>query len=98
MKGISSKGFPACYGNSKPNIQKLSSCSIFPEKLIFGGGEYRTAQVNPFVSLLCNTGEGFSQKAKGQEVIFNDLSSLAPPPGLEPGTPRLTVLCSNQLS
>jgi len=26
------------------------------------------------------------------------LSIIAPPPGLEPGTPRLTVLCSNQLS
>lgn len=72
---------------ASPTYRSLVVGSIFPEKLIFGGGEYRTAQVNPFVSLLCNTGEGFSQKAKGQEVIFNDLSSLAPPPGLEPGTP-----------
>jgi hypothetical protein len=75
---------------ASPTDRSLVVGSIFPEKLIFGGGEYRTAQVNPFVSLLCNTGEGFGQKAKGQEVISNDLSSLAPPPapmaiGVEPG-------------
>lgn len=81
------KGLQNVMASATPTDRSLVVGSIFPEKLIFGGGEYRTAQINPFVSLLCNTGEGFSQKTKGQEVISNDLSSLAPPPGLEPGTP-----------
>ena len=84
------KGLQNVMASATPTDRSLVVGSIFPEKLIFGGGEYRTAQVNPFVSLLCNTGEGFGQKAKGQEVISNDLSSLAPPSapmaiGVEPG-------------
>ena len=92
------KGLQNVMASATPTDRSLVVGSIFPEKLIFGDGEYRTAQINPFVSLLCSIGEGFGVKQKGQEVISNDLSSLAPPLGLEPRTPRLTVLCSNQLS
>ena len=81
------KGLQNVMASATPTDRSLVVGSIFPEKLIFGDGEYRTAQINPFVSLLCSIGEGFGVKQKGQEVISNDLSSLAPRPGLEPGTP-----------
>ena len=84
------KGFQRVMISSSPTDRSLVVGSIFPEKLIFADGEYRTAQINSFVSLLCNTGAGFGEKQKGQEVISNDLSSSAPRLGLEPRTLRLT--------
>ena len=86
------------YNTVSYELKRALIGSICPEKVEISKEGCRTKQTNTLIELLLRIGAGFSKKANGQEVISNDLSIIAPPPGLEPGTPRLTVLCSNQLS
>ncbi len=78
---------PKYYQAAPIEIKQKMVGSIFPEKLVFDEGTYRTNRTNEVVTLLCSGGAGFGKKTNGQEVISNDLPILAPPPGLEPGTP-----------
>ena len=61
--------------------------SIFPEKLYFQKGQYRTAQINGFILLLCPTINDLGLIEKEKAIISDGLSSKAPPLGLEPRTP-----------
>jgi site-specific DNA recombinase len=72
--------------------------SIFPEKLVFNGNNYRTARVNEAVQLIFNVGEGFSENKNGQTEVNFDLSTQVNRIGFEPMTPSLEGLCSIQLS
>ena len=65
--------------------------SIFPKKLTFWKGEYRTTEINSFILLLCPSIKDFSLLENGQAVNFDGLSTSAPRLGLEPRTLRLTV-------
>ncbi len=65
--------------------------SIFPKKLIFWQGEYRTTDINAFILLLCPSIKGFSLLENEKAVNFDGLSTSAPRLGLEPRTLRLTV-------
>jgi site-specific DNA recombinase len=58
--------------------------SIFPEKFVFDGFQYRTARLNSVASLIFKLGEGFSENKKGEIVSKNDFSSLVDPYGFEP--------------
>ena len=61
--------------------------SIFPEKLIFENEKYRTTKTNSLISLICSE-SGSKKGLKTRQAIISDgLSTWAPPPGLEPGTP-----------
>ena len=60
--------------------------SIFSGKLCFDGKKYRTADLNPAVELMLNGIKPFERAQKKQASKNRDLSCLAPPPGLEPGT------------
>ena len=60
--------------------------SIFPEKLVFDGEKYRTDKMNTFVSLIASGSKALEGINKKQAAENYDLSNLAPPPGLEPGT------------
>ncbi len=77
---------PEYYSNATLEIKQKMVGSIFPEKLVFAEGAYRTNRTNEVLSLLCSNSKGFSKKTNGQEVISNDLPILAPPSGLEPET------------
>ena len=60
--------------------------SIYPEKLVFDGFQYRTARLNEAVSLIYSLDKGFSQNKTGQnERIFN-LSGKVENTGFEPVT------------
>ena len=78
---------PEYFNKANHEVKQKMLGSIFPEKLVFDGGAYRTTRTNEVLALLCSSSKGFSQKANEQEVISNDLPIMAPPPGLEPGTP-----------
>ena len=78
---------PEYFNKANHEVKQKMLGSIFPEKLVFEGGAYRTTRTNEVLALLCSSSKGFSQKANEQEVISNDLPIMAPPPGLEPGTP-----------
>jgi site-specific DNA recombinase len=49
--------------------------SIFPEKLVFNGNNYRTARVNEAVELIYSVGQGFSENKNGQTEVNFDLST-----------------------
>lgn len=50
--------------------------SIFPEKLVFAGFQYRTARLNEAIQLIYNMGKGFSENRNGQTESIFDLSTL----------------------
>ena len=62
--------------SSKPNIlsnaiegkQKMLG-SIFPEKLVFEKGKYRTTQPNEILTLLCNNNNGFGEKKDKKLIV-----------------------------
>ena len=60
--------------------------SIFPERLIYSGNQYRTKTVNSFVSLMCNQSTGYRVEETEKTTLSRGLSSLAPEAGLEPAT------------
>ncbi|MES2371883.1 MAG: recombinase family protein [Bacteroidota bacterium] len=62
--------------------QKLIG-SIFPEKLVFDGKDYRTGKVNEVFAQIPNISKGYKQKQSNNNV---ELSCWAPPSGLEPET------------
>ncbi|MEN9686068.1 MAG: hypothetical protein RLZZ28_1854, partial [Bacteroidota bacterium] len=62
--------------------QKLIG-SIFPKNLTFDGKSYRTERINEVFALLFNVDRAYKQKQPNKNV---ELSSWAPPSGLEPET------------
>ena len=66
--------------------QKLIG-SIFGGNLVFEKGKYRTTHLNETFALITRNINQL-QELKSQKVAkTDDLFNLAPPPGLEPGTP-----------
>ena len=55
--------------------------SIFPEKPYFEKGQYRTAQINGFLLLLCPSINDLGLLEKEKAIISDGLSSWAPPLG-----------------
>ena len=74
------------YERADAEVKKLLVGSIFSEKLCFDGKKYRTAPLNPAIELMASNIKSFKRAKKRQASKNRDLSSLAPPPGLEPGT------------
>lgn len=53
--------------------------SIFPEKLVFDGINYRTSRLNSAVEMIYKLGEGLGENEKGEIVMKNHFSSLVDP-------------------
>ncbi|MBN3582825.1 recombinase family protein [Algoriphagus aestuarii] len=68
-----------------PIKQKIIG-SIFPEKLIFDGENYRTERLNSFISLISSESKGLKRFKTKQATKISGLSNMAPPLGLEPRT------------
>lgn len=60
-----------------PVKQKIVG-SIFPEKLIFDGKNYRTARMNSFIELISSKSKGLGGYKRKQVTKSSDLSNLAP--------------------
>ncbi len=77
----------AGYYNSAPKEVKTKIVgSIFPEKLIFDHINYRTTRKNELLELLTSNINSFGGYKKEKADGLVGFSSLAPQPGLEPGT------------
>ena len=63
--------------------------SIYPEKLVFDGFNYRTARFNEAVELIYKLVDGFSENKNGQTESNFDLSTSVTWIGFEPMTPSL---------
>ena len=78
---------PTYYDGASIEVKQKIVGSIFPEKLVFDNGNYRTNRVNEVVGLLCSNDRGFSLNKKGQDSKIETLPCAAPRAGLEPATP-----------
>ena len=58
--------------------------SIYPEKLIFDGINYRTARLNEAIELIYSIDKGFNERKNGQTPEIIDLSKQVTRPGFEP--------------
>jgi site-specific DNA recombinase len=58
--------------------------SIYPEKLVFDGFQYRTARLNEAVRLICTLDKSFSEMKNRKGNDFLCLSGLVPQTGIEP--------------
>lgn len=79
---------PQYYSNATLEGKQKMLGLIFPEKLVFDKGSYRTNEPNEIIELLCSKDKVFESNKKGQEVKNNNLSYMVAPPGIEP---RFTV-------
>lgn len=79
-------GLSVYYETSSSKIKKMIIGSIFPEKLIFDGKNYRTVKENVFLTLISNSNKALEGIKKEKATLSNGLSSYAPPLGLEPRT------------
>jgi site-specific DNA recombinase len=84
--------------SSPIEIQQKLISSVFPEKLIFDGENYRTTRKNELLELLTRIDEHPGTVSKKKALNNQDLSCMAPQVRLELTTHGLTVRCSNQLS
>ena len=74
------------YKNADVRGKKEIIGSIFKDLLVFEKGAYRTTQLSILASLIFNDIKGFQESGIKKGDISVALSSLAPKPGLEPGT------------
>ena len=58
--------------------------SIFPAKLIFQDGKYRTDGLNPALSIILQKSKGLQKEKTGNIVISENVSGDVPMTGLEP--------------
>ena len=70
--------------------QKLLG-SIFPAKLHFQNGSYRTTPLNPALSFILQKSKGLENEKTGQNFINEVLSGEVPMTGLEPARWKPTI-------
>lgn len=80
-------GLQQYYSNSTLEVKHQLIGSIFPNKIIYSDGNYRTSQYNEVFALIFNDIKGFENREKQKTDKFVGSFDLAPSPGLEPGTP-----------
>jgi site-specific DNA recombinase len=72
------------YMDADTKKKRLIIGSIFPEKLVFDGFQYRTARVNEVVHLIYMMDKGLLENKNGQTDPKIDLSTFVTRPGFEP--------------
>jgi hypothetical protein len=75
---------PQYYSNATLEGKQKMLGLIFPEKLVFDKGSYRTNEPNEIIELLCSKDKVFKGIKKGQEVKNNNLSYMVAPPLIQP--------------
>ena len=77
-----------------PQAKKMLLGSIFPAKLVFQDGNYRTSVLNPALALILQKNRGL-QNEKGEDMIISEnVSAGVAWTGIEPATQGFSVLCS----
>lgn len=71
------------YESARLELKQKLIGSMFPENLTFSDNNYRTIKINEAIEIIHRRINGFHKKNRGQEVISNDLPTLAPRPRLE---------------
>ena len=74
------------YEQSELTVKQRIIGSIFPESLVFCDKTYRTTKTNELLTLLTSNISELGSLKNEKAGISSGLSTLAPRPGLEPGT------------
>lgn len=74
---------PAYYAHAPLPVQQKIVGSIFPGKLIYEDGKYRTTKTNYFIELMCSSSEAIGVKKEGQTMHMHNLPTLAPEAGVD---------------
>lgn len=74
------------YDNASVSDKQLIISSVFPEKLIFEEGQFRTKRVNEAVRLMCLNPSDLDQKKSGVSKKFSLTSTQVGVTGFEPAT------------
>ena len=74
------------YVSGNPHLKNQILCSMYAEKLIFDGKEYRTPTYHPELALILNAVNGFEPNKKRQSQNGLTLSSQVVPPRIELGS------------
>ena len=72
------------YVSGNPHLKNQILCSMYAEKWIFEGEEYRTPIYHPELALILNAVKGFGPNKKGQSQNGLTLSSMVELQGIEP--------------
>lgn len=72
------------YEKSEIEVKHKILGSIFPEKLIYENGNYRTAEINSVIPLICNNINSFGQIKEKRTAINNNPSLKVAYRGIEP--------------
>ena len=66
------------------DVKRKMLGSIFPGKLVFQDGKYRTEGMNPALELILQKTNGLQKEKTGNTVISENVSGDVPMAGLEP--------------
>ena len=72
------------YNQASVAIKQKLLGSIFPVKLHFRNGDYRTTPINPALALILQKDNDLENKKTGQNLFMKTLSGQVPMTGLEP--------------
>jgi site-specific DNA recombinase len=72
------------YAEGSLEIKRKLIGSVFPEKLVFEKGSYRTSQVNPAIELIGQFSKELGNKKAGSFFPTEKMSGYVPRIGLEP--------------
>ncbi len=77
------KDLPQYYQEAPIEVKHKIVGSIFPEKLVYREKNYRTAQVNQALALICSNINDFGEVKQKQTASFGNPSSQVAPARIE---------------
>lgn len=85
---------PEYFEEADLEIRRKLLGSIFPVKLIFEAGKYRTPNLNPALAIILQKFNGLQKEKTGNIIISENVSGDVPKAGVEPTTFALRMRCS----
>lgn len=82
------------FQEAEPQVKKKLLGSIFPAKLIFQDGNYRTTVLNSALALILKKNRGLQNEKAEDIAISENVSGDVARTGIEPATQGFSVLCS----
>ncbi|MFP5081655.1 recombinase family protein [Pedobacter sp. JCM 36344] len=79
------------YPEQTVSFQRKFVNAIYPQKLVFDNGTYRTTKTNPGIALIALINKELCRNKNGIELDFSSLSHQVIPLGFEPRTTTLKV-------
>jgi hypothetical protein len=74
------------FQEAEPQVQRKLLASIFPAKLIFKDGNYRTSVLNPALALILQKNNELQKKKTEDMIISENVSGVVARTGIEPAT------------